>query len=293
MDEQLNGKLLRLESLLLGETPCLVGEEALGQMTAMGVSDEMGYALLLASAFGLRPDEDEADRRLVYDMLLPSLRCLPTEEFTNNDYYRHIVLPEVRQGDVALTYMQYAACQAFPCGDLSLEGGRLRAPMGFFRQTFRYPAVTKGGREWMTVTPNEIRTMRQAVDAASGHVLVYGLGLGYYAYMVSLKEEVESVTVVEIDDAVFSLFSKHIFPQFPNGKVMVQSGDAFAHAEQSHFLRYGRPYDMVFTDLWHDAGDGIPLYQRMKKLQQQYGSPGQQFHYWIEPTMRYYLGEEM
>lgn len=292
MYEQLNGKLLRLEALLLGEHPCLVGAEALDEMTSMGVGTEMDYALLLASAFGLRPDEDESDRRLVYDLLLPSLRCLSTDEFAKNDYYSHIVLPDVRQGDVALTNMQYADCQVFPCGDLFLEGQRLRAPMGFFRQAFRYPALTKGGREWMTVTPNEIRTMQQAVDAASGHVLVYGLGLGYFAYMVSLKEAVESVTVVEIDEAVFTLFSKYIYPQFPNGKVMVQTGDAFKHAEQLHFLRHGRPYDMVFTDLWHDASDGIPLYRRMKKLQLQYGSPGQQFHYWIEPTMRYYLGED-
>ena len=289
MHAELNGLLLRLETLLLNEQPCLVGGAAFDEMATLGVSDTMAYALLLASAFGLRPDENERDRTLVYDLLLPSLQCLSVEVFASNAYYSHIVLPEAQQGSVRLTYMQYDAFQAFPCGDLQVKNGRLRAPLGFFKQPFRYPAITHDGREWMTVTPNEIRTMQHALDAARGHVLVYGLGLGYFAYMASLKDAVESVTVVEIDDAVFTLFSKHIFPQFANGKVMVQTGDAFAHAEQSHFLRYGRPYDVVFTDLWHDAGDGIPLYQRMRALQQRYAAPHQEFHYWIEPSMRYYL----
>lgn len=291
--DEMNAKLLRLESLLLNEQPCLVSADALAAMTSMGVSDEMGYALLLASAFGLRPDEVEEDRRLVYESLLPSLQALDTSVFENNPYYRDITLPETTFRDVALTYMQYAPCQAFPCGDLKMEGGRLRAPLGFFKTPFRYPAITQDGREWMTVTPNEIRTMQDAVDAACGHVLVYGLGLGYFAYMVSMKEAVQTVTVVDVDEAVITLFKRHIWPQFPetaSRKIMVVQQDAFAHAEQTQFRRQGRPCDVVFTDLWHDAGDGIPLYRRMRTLEQRYGSQGQQFHYWIAPTIRYYMG---
>ena len=43
-------------------------------------------------------------------------------------------------------------------------------------------------------------------------------------------------------------------------------------------------YDTVFTDLWHDAGDGLPLYRRMKALE----TPGPRYLYWIEKTLRYY-----
>jgi len=292
MPDNLNEKLLRLESLLLGEQPCLVTEAAMDEMTSMDISDEMAYTLILASAFGLRPDENDSDRRLVYDLLLPSVEALDAADFESNPYYSNILLPETSQGDVALTYMQYAPCQAFPCGDLWFENNKLRAPMGFFRTAFRYPAITKGGREWMTVTPNEIRTMQTAVDAARGNVLVYGLGLGYYAYMVANKDEVETVTVVDADESVIELFKKHIWPQFPDGagrKIIVVQQDAFAHAEQSRFLRNGQPYDLVFADLWHDVGDGIPLYQRMRALQQRHAASGQQFHYWIEPSLRCYL----
>lgn len=291
MPDNLNEKLLRLESLLLNEQPCLVTAEAMAEMTSLGIGDTMAYALLLASAFGLQPDADDADRRLVYDLLLPSLNRLDAAEFEDNDYYRNIRLPDAACRDVALTTMQYEAYQAFPCGDLYFENNKLRAPMGFFRTAFRYPAITKGGREWMTVTPNEIRTMQTAVDAARGNVLVYGLGLGYFAYMAAIKDEVETLTVVDVDESVIELFKKYIWPQFPDAasrKIIVLQQDAFANAEQSHFLRYGCPYDLVFTDLWHDVGDGLPLYRRMRDLQDRYASPCQQFHYWIEPSIKCY-----
>lgn len=292
MPDDQNEKLLRLEALLLNEQPCLVTAAAMEEMTSLGIGDEMAYVQLLASAFGLRPDENDSDRRLVYDLLLPSVKALDPADFDSNHYYRNILLPEASKGDVALTYMQYAPCQAFPCGDLCLEGGRLRAPLGFFRTSFRYPAITKDGREWMTVTPNEIRTMQTAIDAAHGHVLAYGLGLGYFAYMVAVKNDVESVTIVDFDEAVITLFKKNIWTQFPDyasRKITVVQQDAFVNAEQERFLRYGRPYDLVFTDLWHDVGDGIPLYGHMRELQQRFASPHQQFHYWIEPSMKLYL----
>ena len=44
-------------------------------------------------------------------------------------------------------------------------------------------------------------------------------------------------------------------------------------------------FDTVFTDLWHDAGDGLPLYRRMKALE----VPGPRYFYWIEKTVRAYL----
>jgi hypothetical protein len=50
-----------------------------------------------------------------------------------------------------------------------------------------FPALLENDRIWMTITPNEIEIMIKPVDEAFGHVLTYGLGLGYYAYMVSKK----------------------------------------------------------------------------------------------------------
>ena len=54
--------------------------------------------------------------------------------------------------------------------------------------------------------------MKLPVERAKGKVLTFGLGLGYFAYMCSLKEEVESVTVVEKDKSVIKLFNEIILP---------------------------------------------------------------------------------
>lgn len=49
----------------------------------------------------------------------------------------------------------------------------------------------------MTVTPNEINTIRPSVEQSRGKVLAYGLGLGYYAFHAAQRADVTSVTVVE------------------------------------------------------------------------------------------------
>ena len=147
-----------------------------------------------------------------------------------------------------------------------------------------FPAILEKDRIWMTITPNEIKTMKEPVDGAVGHVLTFGLGLGYYAYMVSEKDNVESVTVVEINEDVIHLFTKYVLPQFQNaGKIKIIKADAFEYAKKH--MTPGK-HDFVFTDLWHDVSDGIDMYVKMKEYEKQ--SPTF-FSYWIEKSILCYL----
>ena len=45
-------------------------------------------------------------------------------------------------------------------------------------------------------------------------VLILGLGMGYAAYMMHLKDNVSKVTVIEHDPEVIELFEKYTLPQF-------------------------------------------------------------------------------
>ena len=111
------------------------------------------------------------------------------------------------------------------------------------------------------------------------------LVLGYYAYMVSEKENVETVTVVDTNEDVIRLFKKYILPQFKNAhKIKIIAADAFEYA-QKHMIP-GK-YDFVFTDLWHDVSDGIDMYLKMKEYEKQ--SPDSIFSYWIEKSILCYL----
>ena len=95
--------------------------------------------------------------------------------------------------------------------------------------------------------------MKKAVLGARGNVLTFGLGLGYYTYMVSERAEVESVTVVERDKEVIELFKRFILPQFAYPeKVRIICSDAFEFADRE--LKNGF-YNYIFTDLWHDPSD--------------------------------------
>ena len=152
------------------------------------------------------------------------------------------------------------------------------APLGFFEKTFHFPAVLEDGNEWMTLTPVDLDTCDAAIEAAHGKVVTFGLGLGYYAYMVSLKETVGSITVIEKSEKVIELFREYILPQFKNPeKVRIINADAFEYAE--HVMPAER-YDYAFVDTWRDASDGAPMYKRMKPLEAL--SPETEFSYWIE-----------
>ena len=155
-------------------------------------------------------------------------------------------------------------------------------PLGFFPNGFSFPAILEDGNEWMTLTPVDIDTCEEALANAKGKVLTYGLGLGYFAYMASEKEDVESVTVVELSDEVIALFKRHILPQMPNGhKINIVHSDALKYAVE---VMPGEGFDMVFVDTWRDASDGTPMYKSMKALEGE--SPNTKFYYWVENFLR-------
>ena len=177
--------------------------------------------------------------------------------------------------------MKYQPYELFVRDELlMMPDGREIPRLGYFDRETAYPAVLEDGREWMTVTPNEIATMEEAVRRANGHVVAMGLGLGYFAFRASEKPEVARVTVVEHDPDVIALFQEELLPQFPNGeKITVVQDDAFTFAEK-RLPDFGA--DFVFVDLWHDTADGAEMYLRIKKFERRTGAP---FAYWIEPSI--------
>lgn len=251
-----------------------------------GIDDKEAFSLLLASAFGLDMADNPLHRQIYSLYFPPMIRCLDPEVYHADPYYRNIRVPRRALGRWELGRGRYAPCEGFVCGDMRrLPDGRLIPPIGFFTQAFAYPCVKEDGREWMLITPNEMETIRPVVDAARGKVLAFGLGLGYFAYMAARKGEVASVDIVERDPDVVRLFADHILPQFPAPeKVRLIQADAFAYMQNS---APAERYDLIFTDLWHDASDGVPLYRRMKALEPL--SPASRFAYWIEPTLRCYM----
>ena len=76
--------------------------------------------------------------------------------------------------------------------------------LGYFEHDYSYISLTQNKVIWMSLSPYEIETMKEDILNAKGNVLTYGLGIGYFAYMCSLKDEVETVTIVEKDKNIIS-----------------------------------------------------------------------------------------
>lgn len=281
-----NYKVFALLSNYLNNAPDFVNKEEIEEIVQFGVSYEYAFASILSSAFGLDIVDNTKDKELFHNYFVKMFHKLKENEYYNNPYYKNISIPTIKIGHSELKYEKYKPFEGFVCNDIvRTEEGRQIPQIGFFDTEFRFPAVLEDNRIWMTITPNEIKTMEEAVNKATGNVLTFGLGLGYYAYMVSEKDDVESVTVVEINDDVIDLFNQHILPQFNNrDKIKIIKADAFEYAQNN--LSKGN-YDFVFTDLWHDVSDGIDMYLKMKQYEKQ--NPNTHFMYWIEKSILCYL----
>lgn len=281
-----NAKVFALLSHYLNHAPDFITQEEMEEIVQSGVSYEYAFVVLLAAAFGLDIVDNADDKHLFNHYFSHMIHKLKAEEYYNNAYYSQIKIPAIKIGNCELKYEHYKPFEGFVCNDIvRTEEGRQIPQIGFFDTAFRFPAILENNRIWMTVTPNEIETMKEPVEQAFGDVLTYGLGLGYYAYMVSEKENVMSVTVVESNEHVIHLFRKYVLPQFKHAhKIHIVQADAFEYAEEQ--MGKGK-YDFVFTDLWHDVSDGMDMYLKMKQYEKQ--SPGTVFTYWIEKSILCYL----
>lgn len=275
----MNYKLTRLYSTYLERFPELITKEMVNELCHGGDIDEK-YAIgaILCEAFALR-DENDEDRAFIRKYIFPSIRILDAKKYTENPYYKNISLKDISEGAWQIKWETYPPYRAMICDDMMTFGDYSEiAPLGFFGESFTFPAVLEEGNEWMTLSPVDIDTCESAIDKAKGKVVTFGLGLGYYAYMVSEKENVDSITVVEKSTEVINLFKKYILPQFENKeKVKIVQKDAFLYMEED---MPKEKFDYAFVDTWRDAGDGTPMYRKAKKLEKL--SHSTKFDYWIE-----------
>lgn len=282
-----NERVFSLLSAYLSHVPDLIDADMMRSMTDEAhLPPATAYALLLCSLCGLDAADRGEGQYFYENYFVPMVTELDARAYKHDAYMKTVRFPESREGGWVLGHLSYRPYEAFPWNDpQTLPDGRILPQIGFFPTAYRYPAVFQNDREWMSVVPNEVETMKAPIAAARGRVLTYGLGLGYFAFHAAEKAEVSAVTVVERDPDVIDLFLGHILPQFPHReKITVVRDDAFHYAET---VAPGAHFDVSFTDLWHDPTDGIALYRRMKALEAL--CPDTQHHYWIEKTLRLYL----
>lgn len=278
-----NSEMLARYAGLLTNRPAFASRSDLAELaSALSMPPEEAAAYLMCEALGLDAAAPRG-RRLFEKYVRPSLALKSPSAYLDDPFAR--LLRRVREehpapsGRIALADAYLPAMTLFPAGDIRVfPDGRALQPVAFFTEDFSYPSLRDGGREWMSLHPNEIETILPKARAARGRVLCLGLGMGYYLYHAAANPHVESVTAVERDPEIISCFTRTLLPLFPKDKIRLLPGDAFA------FLPAPGEYDTVFADLWHDVSDGLPLWRRLKALE----VPDTRYQYWLGETLECY-----
>ena len=273
-------RLLSEVSRFLCDHPhAITGED----LRSLGLpDDEEAYRVLLAAWLGF-DTEQQGDAALCRAVMPEMVRKLDPSPFRNDPYAAALGSVSGSAGAFRLGRDCIRAYELFVRDDMiRLPDGHVIPRLGFFPEDYSFPALWENGRLWMTVTPNEVNTIRPAAEQSHGQVLCLGLGLGYYAFHALRNPAVSRLTVVERDAGLIGLFRRLILPHMPYpDKLTLVCGDGF---EAVRKMQAGE-YDTVFADLWHDAGDGLPMYERLRGMEK----PGADYLYWIEPTMKLYL----
>lgn len=281
-----NFRIFSLMSNYLNNYSDYISKSDIEEIVSSDIDVEKAFSIILANGVGLDILDKNEDKEFFNTYFPKIIKNLKTSEYKENPYFKKIINPKITLNNIEFKYDFYKPYEGFVYNDIEVDKeGRMFPQIGFFEETFKYPAILENGRVWMTITPNEIETMKSPIEKAHGKVLTFGLGLGYFQYMISNKMNVSEVYVVDSNEDIIKLFSKYILPQFENSsKIKIVKMDAFEFL-QKEMKKYS--FDYVFSDLWHDVSDGVDMYLKIKEYEKIY--PNIEFEYWIEKSIKAYL----
>ncbi len=261
-------------------------KEKLAELTNSGLYHgdfELFYTLLrFCDGLGLWNKADGDYLRQLFSLAKKHNRA----SFRENPYLKALHIQERRLGQFLLTEASYAKGEFFQYDMPPLDRDFVVPRLGFFTEEVRFPAIYEGNMPWVSVCPSEINTMNADAIHARGRVLVLGLGLGYYPFLISEKKEVKTITIVEKSPEIIRLFQEELLPQFPHKeKIRVEEADAF------QFLEEAEPweFDFCYADIWEGWEDGATAYEKILPYEKRLYET--QFCYWIEKEIQWFRKE--
>ena len=225
---------------------------------------------------------DKEFKRLAKAYSLNVFSKLDLDKYLNNPYVKNIKFADIKFKNYELSTDFYYPYELFVASEVTVDSENYYKEtnkLSYFDTKFNYLALKEGGKTWMSLIPHEIETMDEDIKRANGNVLVLGLGLGYFSYMISEKEDVKSVTIIEKDENIINLFTRNILNQFKHKeKIIIIKEDAI------NFLKKDiEKYNFVYCDLYHDPFDALPPYISIKNIENNHQNIP--FRYWIEESI--------
>lgn len=271
---------MNIADMLLSVFPYedIVTKNYINNQIKEGKTEKEAVFNALLEYFGI-DNEDEESIEIATKYILNNLKVSSPRDYLDNPYVKAVNPKEFKAKGYELSYLKYAPYQVFADDEIIISDYPYEEyyQLGFFKEEFKYLALLKNNEIWMSVNPNEINTMRPFINEAKGKALVLGLGMGYIAYMMAIKDDVKSVTVIEKDINIINLFKEHIAPLLKTNKIKVIHDDAMRFAENN------KGFDYIFADLWHNPEDGIPMYLELENIAKKNKL---KINYWLEPSLK-------
>ena len=112
------------------------------------------------------------------------------------------------------------------------------------------PILSIGRKPWMSLTPMEIYTLRNAIRMAEGKVLIAGLGMGWLTQRVLEDPAVTNVIQVELDEDILTYFGEPLNEAYPDKLELVQN-DIYQYLSEVSL----NTFDTIIFDIWQKHGD--------------------------------------
>ena len=128
--------------------------------------------------------------------------------------------------------------------------------------------------------PFEMVTNKNFLDNVNGDVLIVGLGIGLIVYPLLNDININSITILEIDQDIIDYIGGILKENDSLNKVTIVKGDVF----QYHTLIPTQKFDYIYFDFWDALTNDA--YDEMTTLKQLYGNnlknSSSTIHCWCE-----------
>ncbi len=211
----------------------------------------------------------------------PSL-YLSSKDFETSDFHQHIHFEDIKEDDVSFQWIELEAHQLFNLSGIQADPNRELKDWIQFRaldKKLRTLSLSLNNDVWMLDVPSEASTIDPSALKAHGHVITFGLGIGYFVYMALKNKSVKSITVIEHNPRIIDIFNQYILPQFKSEiDIDIIEGDAFEYFNEE----YLKAFDYIFVDIYQSNHDGLEIEMGLLEL---YNPKFESCDFWIENSI--------
>lgn len=243
---------------------------------------------------------DEYTLTKLNDYEVSNIKELDIKDYINDRYYLDIKPKEVKikmnDNSYHLYYKYYKPFNYFLYDEIKVKDKDYKEinSLGYFNTPFKYLVLDKNDETWMSIIPHEINTMKEDISKIKGNIVVYGLGLGYFIYLASLKEDVNKIIVIEKDIEIINIFNKYLLPLFNNkskDKIIILNDDAFSFIEtklvNNKYIANNILINYCYIDIYHNPLDALSSYIRF--IRNESKNSNITYLYWIEDSIICYI----